>query len=97
MGFGLKGKDDSITIRLNGNGPTGSLIAVADSFGNVKSYVANPVVELPLNSVGKLDVAGAVGRNGTLSVIKDLGLKEPYVSQVVITSYSIHYTKLYEC
>jgi len=89
MGFGLKGKDDSITIRLNGNGPTGSLIAVADSFGNVKSYVANPVVELPLNSVGKLDVAGAVGRNGTLSVIKDLGLKEPYVSQVPIISGEI--------
>jgi len=89
MGFGLKGKDDSLTIRLSGNGPAGNLIAVSDSYGNVKSYVTNPIVELPLNAHGKLDVAGAVGKEGTLSVVKDLGLKEPYVSQVPIISGEI--------
>lgn len=89
LGFGLKGKDDSITLRMNGNGPAGSLIAVSDSFGNVKAYIQNPIVEIPLNSVGKLDVKGAVGTDGTLSVIKDLGLKEPYSGQVPIVSGEI--------
>ncbi len=89
LGFGLKGKDDTITVRLNGDGPTGSLLAVSDSFGNVKAYVQNPIVELPLNAKGKLDVAGAVGINGSLSVVKDLGLKEPYVGQVPIVSGEI--------
>ncbi len=89
IGIGLKGANDSVTIRLNGDGATGALIAVADSRGNVKSYVSNPIVEIPLNRFGKLDVAGAVGRNGTLSVVKDLGLKEPYVGQVPIVSGEI--------
>ncbi|MGN0641672.1 MAG: Hsp33 family molecular chaperone HslO [Huintestinicola sp.] len=89
MGIGLKGEKDTLTLRMNGNGPTGALIAVADSFGNVKSYVCNPVVELPLNQYGKLDVSGAVGKEGTLSVVKDLGLKEPYVGQVPIVSGEI--------
>ena len=89
LGFGLKGKNDTVTVRMNGDGPAGALIAVADSFGNVKSYVQTPVVELPLNSFGKLDVRGAVGRNGTLSVVKDLGLKEPYSGQVPIVSGEI--------
>ncbi len=89
LGFGLKGKDDSITLRMNGGGPAGSLIAVSDSFGNVKAYIQNPVVEIPLNSMGKLDVRGAVGTDGTLSVIKDLGLKEPYSGQVPIVSGEI--------
>ncbi|MCM1023805.1 MAG: Hsp33 family molecular chaperone HslO [Prevotella sp.] len=89
IGNGLKGEDDSVTIRMNGGGATGILIAVADSRGNVKSYVGNPIVELPLNKYGKLDVSGAVGRNGTLSVVKDLGLKEPYVGQVPIVSGEI--------
>lgn len=89
LGFGLKGKDDSVTLRMAGGGPAGTLIAVSDSFGNVKSYIQNPVVEIPLNSVGKLDVRGAVGTDGTLSVIKDLGLKEPYSSQIPIVSGEI--------
>lgn len=89
MGFGLKGKDDSITLRINGGGPAGSLIAVSDSYGNVKAYIQNPVVEIPLNNVGKLDVKGAVGTDGLLSVIKDLGLKEPYSGQVPIVSGEI--------
>ena len=89
LGFGLKGNDDTITVRINGNGPAGSLLAVSDSYGNVRAYVQNPVVEIPFNSAGKLDVAGAVGTDGTLSVVKDLGLKEPYVGQVPIISGEI--------
>lgn len=89
MGIGLKGENDSLTLRVNGNGPAGVLIAVADSFGNVKSYVANPVVEIPLNAKGKLDVAGAVGTDGTLSVVKDMGLREPYSGQVPLVSGEI--------
>ncbi len=89
MGAVLKGKDHSITLRLNGNGPAGSLIAVSDSDGNVRGYVANPVVEIPLNDKGKLDVAGAVGTDGTLTVMKDLGMKEPYIGQIPIISGEI--------
>ena len=74
MGNMLKGKDDSITLRVNGDGPTGSLIVVSDFNGDVRGYVQNPVVELPLNAKGKLDVGGAVGKNGLLDVLKDLGL-----------------------
>lgn len=79
IGYGLKNEQDCVTLRVDGGGPAGQLVAVADSRGNVKSYVTNPVVELPLNPFGKLDVGGAVGKDGTLTVIKDLGLKEPYV------------------
>ncbi|MCQ2472419.1 MAG: Hsp33 family molecular chaperone HslO [Clostridia bacterium] len=89
MGSMLKGEDDSITLRLNGGGPAGSVIAVSDSNGNTRGYVSNPVVEIPLNIKGKLDVAGAVGKDGTLTVMKDLGLKEPYVGQIPIISGEI--------
>lgn len=89
MGCALKGKDDSLTIRMNGGGPAGSIIVVSDSDGNVRGYVQNPVVELPLNAQGKLDVRGAMGTDGTLSVSKDLGLKEPYSGQVPIVSGEI--------
>ena len=89
LGFGLKGENDSLTMRLAGGGPAGTLIAVSDSYGNVKAYIQNPVVEIPLNSVGKLDVRGAVGTDGTLSVIKDLGLGEPYSGQIPIVSGEI--------
>lgn len=89
MGYMLKGQNDSITLRIDADGQTGQLVAVADSMGNVKSYVNNPVVEIPLNSQGKLDVGGAVGHNGTLSVVKDLGLKEPYVGVIPLVSGEI--------
>ena len=89
MGTLLKGEKDSITVRLAGDGPAGAFIAVADSRGNVKAYTGNPVVELPLNPLGKLDVSGAVGKTGTLTVIKDLGLKEPYIGQTPIVSGEI--------
>lgn len=89
MGDMLKGKDDSITLRLNGNGPAGSLIAVSDSDGNARGYVQNPVVEIPLNDKGKLDVKGTVGTNGYLYIMKDIGLKEPYIGQTQIISGEI--------
>lgn len=89
MGSSLKGKDDSVTVKLNGNGPAGTVLAVSDSSGNVRGYVQNPVVELPLNKIGKLDVSGAVGTDGFVTVVKDLGLKDPYVGQTPIISGEI--------
>lgn len=89
MGAVLKGADNSVTLRINGDGPAGSVIAVSDYSGNVRGYVSNPVVEIPLNDKGKLDVAGAVGTNGTLTVMKDLGMKEPYIGQIPIVSGEI--------
>ncbi|MCD8094559.1 MAG: Hsp33 family molecular chaperone HslO [Ruminococcus sp.] len=89
MGFGLKNNDDSLTVRIDGGGPIGAMIAVSDSFGNVKAYMQNAVVELPLNEAGKLDVGGAVGSDGTITVIKDMGLKEPYSGQVPLVSGEI--------
>lgn len=89
MGDMLKGKDDSITLRINGGGPAGSIIAVSDSGGNVRGYVQNPVVEIPLNSAGKLDVKGTVGTDGFLYVLKDMGMNEPYVGQTEIVSGEI--------
>ena len=89
MGYMLKGEEDSVTLRVDGGGPAGQLVAVADSRGNVKSCVTNPVVELPLNPQGKLDVGGAVGSDGTLSVVKDMGLKEPYVGVIPLVSGEI--------
>ena len=88
MGNMLKGKDDTLTVRIAGDGPAGTLVAASDSDGNVRGYVTNPVVEIPLNAKGKLDVGGAVGA-GTLYVIKDLGLKEPYVGQIPLTTGEI--------
>lgn len=89
MGYLLKGEKDSLTLRMKGGGPAGTLIAVADSSGNVKAYVDNPAVDLPLNPQGKLDVRGAVGTDGVLSVVRDLGMKEPYVGQTPIVSGEI--------
>lgn len=89
MGAVLKGENNSVTLRISGNGPAGAVIAVSDSEGNVRGYVSNPVVEIPLNKKGKLDVAGAVGTDGTLTVIKDLGMKEPYIGQIPIVSGEI--------
>jgi len=89
MGAVLKGEDSSVTVRIGGKGPVGVVIAVADNQGNVRGYVSNPVVELPLNQHGKLDVRGAVGTDGFLSVIKDFGFGEPYVGQVPIVSGEI--------
>lgn len=89
MGTLLKSSKDSITLRTEGKGPVGTLIAVSDGSGNVKGYMTNPVVELPLNKLGKLDVAGAVGTDGCLYVIRDMGMKEPYIGQVPLISGEI--------
>lgn len=89
IGYGLKSIDDSVTVRIDGGGPAGVLVAVADYHGNVKSYADNTIVELPLNPQGKLDVAGAVGTDGALYVIKDLGMKEPYSGQTELVSGEI--------
>ncbi len=89
MGAAMKGERDSITLRIKADGPVGVLVAVGSSDGNVKGYVGNPVVELPLNSRGKLDVKGAVGTDGLLYVIKDIGLKEPYIGQIPLQSGEI--------
>ncbi|NLM13922.1 MAG: Hsp33 family molecular chaperone HslO [Epulopiscium sp.] len=88
MGQMLKGEKDLITLQIKGNGPLQGLVVTADMKGNVKGYPYNPVVDLPLNSVGKLDVSGAIGE-GTLTVIKDLGLKEPYLGQINLVSGEI--------
>ena len=80
MGTMLKGDKDLLTLQVRGDGPIGGITVTADSQGNVKGYVNEPQVMLPPNLMGKLDVGGAVG-NGYLRVIKDMGLKEPYVGQ----------------
>lgn len=89
MGVMLKGDKDTLTLSINGGGEAGNLVVVANSKGNVKGYISNPFVDPPRNSKGKLDVGGAIGVNGTLNVIKDLGLKEPYSSQVPIRTGEI--------
>lgn len=89
MGIMLKGADSSVTLRFNGGGPSGSVIAVSDCDGNVRGYVMNPDVNLPLNAKGKLDVGGAVGTDGFLTVIKDIGMKEPFVGQIPLVSGEI--------
>jgi len=89
MGLDMKGEGDLLSAILKGGGPLGNLVVVASSDGRIKGYVDNPRVDLPLNPYGKLDVAAAVGKEGKLTVIKDLGLKEPYVGQVDIVSGEI--------
>jgi len=82
MGNALKGQGASLTLQFKGGGPLGTVLAVSDPEGNVRGYVTNPQVDLPLRSDGKLDVGGAVGSEGTLTVIKDLHMKEPYVGTI---------------
>ena len=82
MGNALKGEGASLTLQIKGGGPIGTILAVADSDGNVRGTVDNPQVEVPLRADGKLDVGAAVGFDGTLTVIKDLNMKKPYVGSV---------------
>ncbi len=88
MGSMMKNQQDLLTLKIRGDGPIGGLTVTADANGNVKGYVNNPLVVLPCNDKGKLDVAGALGI-GVLSVIRDVGLKEPYVGQTILVSGEI--------
>ncbi|WP_308637057.1 Hsp33 family molecular chaperone HslO [Paenibacillus silvisoli] len=85
MGAMLKGKE-KLTIQVKGDGPAGQIVVDANASGEVRGYVDNPQVQLPSNALGKLDVAGVVGRSGYIHIIKDLGLKEPYRGSVPIVS-----------
>ena len=89
LGELMKEDDASLTIRVNGGGAIGSVIAVSDSGGNVRGYVTNPKADLPTRADGKLDVGGLVGRNGMLTVSRDLGLKEPYVGSTELVTGEI--------
>ena len=89
MGALLKGEKDTLTLKISGGGPASPVVAVANSKGQVKGYIGDSRVNLPLNNKGKLDVSGAVGKDGFLTVIKDLGLKEPYCAQTPIVSGEI--------
>lgn len=89
MGQQLKEEEGSLTLRVSGGGPLGNLLAVSDSQGNVRGYVQNGQVDLPLKGPAKLDVGRAVGTPGSLTVIKDLHLKEPYVGTVPLVSGEI--------
>ncbi len=89
MGEMMKENNASLTLRINGGGPIGSVVAVSDSGGNVRGYVGNPSVDLPLRPDGKLDVGGAVGRDGMLTVSRDIGLKEPYIGSTELVSGEI--------
>lgn len=88
MGAMLKGKE-RLSIQIVGGGPIGKIIVEVDAIGNVRGYVTNPHVDLPLNEKGKIDVSGAVGKDGTLYVIKDLGGKEPYRGSAPLVSGEI--------
>lgn len=89
MGVEMKDKDDSLTLQIKGNGPIGTMLVVSNNIPEVKGYVVNPHVDLPLNEFGKLDVGGAVGQDGHIYVIKDIGLKEPYIGISPLTSGEI--------
>ncbi|SHJ53013.1 molecular chaperone Hsp33 [Dethiosulfatibacter aminovorans DSM 17477] len=89
VGYTLKNEQDKVTIRVNGNGPVGTALVTADSMGNVKGYLDNGNVELPLAANGKLNVGAAVGRDGFVQVIKDIGLKEPYSGSARLVSGEI--------
>ncbi|MCF6461640.1 Hsp33 family molecular chaperone HslO [Clostridium sp. Cult3] len=89
MGIAMKGEKDSLTFKIKGDGPVGSIVTVANNRGEVKGYVDNPYADVPSRADGKLDVGGLVGRNGQLVVIRDLGLKEPYIGMANLVSGEI--------
>ena len=89
MGAAMKEEAGAVTLRVKGGGPLGALTAVSDSRGNVRGHVQNPAVDVPRKAKGKLDVGAAVGCNGELTVIRDLGLKEPYIGSVQLVGGEI--------
>ena len=97
MGDMMKEDNAAVTVRIEGGGPIGCVVAVSDCGGNVRGYVDHPGCDLPLRADGKLDVGGAVGRNGLLVVSKDIGLKEPYIgsTQLVTGEIGDDFTRYY--
>lgn len=89
MGNDMKGEKDKLTIQIKGDGPIGMMVVTANNFPRVKGYVTNPIIDIPLNDIGKLDVGGAVGNCGFINVIKDIGLKDPYVGVCPLVSGEI--------
>lgn len=89
IGSGLKGEKDTVTIQIKGNGPIGTVIAVSDSNLKIRGYVTNPQIELPLRTDGKLNVGGAVGNDGFIYVIKDIGMSKPYIGMSKIVTGEI--------
>lgn len=89
MAIDMKNKEDKLSIQINGNGPIGKMITVSNYQAELKACVENSKIDLPLNEDGKLDVGGAVGNDGFINVIKDIGLKEPYVGLVPLISGEI--------
>ncbi len=89
MGYMMKNEKDKLTININGGGPLGTILVVADNKGNVKGYVDNPNVNLPLKENGKLDVGNAVGINGKITVMTDIGMKEPYIGSTDLVTGEI--------
>lgn len=86
MGLQLKGSEEKNTVIIKGDGPAKEILVVSNAKGDVKGYIHEPNIELPLNPFGKLDVSGAVGKSGKITVIKDLNMKEPYVGQTDLIS-----------
>lgn len=89
LGKTLKNDNDKLTLRINGSNEIKSIVAVSDSIGNVKGYISNPYVETKINSIGKLDVGNAVGNSGEIYIIRDYGMKKPYVGSAKLVSGEI--------
>ncbi len=89
IAINMKDKDDRLTVQIKGDGPIGNIVVVANNFPKLKGYVGNNLLDLPLNENGKLNVGQAVGKNGFLNVIKDIGLKDPYIGMVPLVSGEI--------
>jgi len=89
LGESMKEDGAALTLRIDGGGPVGRVVAVSDSGGNMRGYVSNPGADLPARADGKLDVGGLVGKNGMLTVSRDIGLKEPYIGSTALVSGEI--------
>lgn len=89
MASNMKNEEDKLTIQIKGNGPLGGIVVVANNSPKIKGYVQNPLVDMPLNLNGKLDVGGAIGKEGYLNIIKDIGLKDPYIGMVPLVTGEI--------